>query len=79
MTSWLGQRDTSLDHAGRLAQVKEKASVLCEPFRSATLWMPEDTLVTYDQLGYWIPIPWDNREGRVTLAGDAAHPMTPRM
>ncbi|MCJ1417254.1 hypothetical protein MMC32_003596 [Xylographa parallela] len=77
VTSWLGIRDTSLDDAGRLRQVKEKAEVLPEPFRSANLWIPDDTHITYDQLAYWIPIPWDNRDGRATLCGDAAHPMTP--
>ena len=79
VTSWLGQRDTSLDNAGRLAQVKAKAEVLPEPFRSANLWMPEDTHITYDSIGYWVSVPWDNRQGRTTLAGDAAHPMSPRM
>jgi len=39
--------------------------------------MPDDTRVTYDRIGYWIPIPWDNHSGRSTLCGDAAHPMTP--
>lgn len=77
VTSWLGIRDTSLDDAGRLAQVKEKAKVLPEPFRSANIWMPDDTRITYDQLAYWIPVPWDNRDGRATLAGDSAHAMTP--
>ncbi|MCJ1255548.1 hypothetical protein MMC24_003364 [Lignoscripta atroalba] len=77
VTSWLGQRDTSLDNAGRLAQVKAKAEVLPEPFRSANLWMPEDTHITYDSIGYWVSVPWDNRQGRTTLAGDAAHPMSP--
>ena len=78
VTSWLGRPDDSLDTAGRLAQVKQKASTMCEPFRSAVMWMPDDTKITYDRMAYWIPIPWDNHNGRVTLAGDAAHPMTPR-
>ncbi|KAH8812897.1 hypothetical protein F5884DRAFT_786622 [Xylogone sp. PMI_703] len=75
--SWLGQQNESLDSAGRLAEVKQKASTMCEPFRSAALWMPEDTKVTYDRMAYWVPVPWDNHKGRATLAGDAAHPMTP--
>ena len=78
VTSWLGKQDDSLDTAGRLAQVKQKVSTMCEPFRSAVMWMPDDTKITYDKMAYWIPILWDNHDGRVTLAGDAAHPMTPR-
>jgi 2-polyprenyl-6-methoxyphenol hydroxylase-like FAD-dependent oxidoreductase len=42
------------------------------------MWMPDDTKIAYDKMAYWVPIPWDNHDGRVALAGDAAHPMTPR-
>ncbi|KAI9711202.1 MAG: hypothetical protein M1820_002189 [Bogoriella megaspora] len=77
VTSWTGMRDPGMDNAARLAQVKEKANALCEPFRSANLWMPDDTTITYDQISYWISKMWDTRNGRCTLAGDAAHPMTP--
>ena len=79
VTSWLGERDPSLNDADRLAQVKEKASKLPEPFRSANQWIPEGTRVTYDSIAYWIPVLWDNRDGRATLCGDAAHAMTPRI
>jgi len=67
-----------LDDATRLAQLKEKASIQAEPFRSAVQWMPEDTEITYNSMAYWEPVPWDNHSGRVTLAGDAVHPMPPR-
>lgn len=40
--------------------------------------MPDDTNITYDRMAYWVPVSWDSRDGRITLAGDAAHPMTPR-
>lgn len=33
--------------------------------------------MTYDLISYWESKPWDTHEGRVTLAGDAAHPMPP--
>ncbi|KAI9720895.1 MAG: hypothetical protein M1812_002734 [Candelaria pacifica] len=75
--SWIGDRDTSLDNAGRLAELKERVRDWPEPFRSATMWIPDDTPITYDRLSYWIPIPWDHKQGRGTLAGDAAHPMPP--
>lgn len=43
--------------------------------------MPDDNEnVWYGKLNHWDPGEkghrWDGREGRVTLAGDAAHPMT---
>jgi hypothetical protein len=50
---------------------------LAEPFRSAVLWMPDDTKVSFDRMVYWVTVPWDSRQGRVTLVGDAAHPMAP--
>lgn len=77
VNSWIGQRDPAMDNAARLAQIKAYASDFAEPFRSATLAMPADTIVTYDTMAYWVCIPWDNKGGRATLAGDAAHPMPP--
>ncbi|MCJ1311570.1 hypothetical protein MMC25_005243 [Agyrium rufum] len=77
VTSWRGEKDPNMTNSERLAEVKKKASVLAEPFRSAVEWMPEDTPVTYDPIAFWEPLPWNNHGGRVTLAGDAAHPMTP--
>jgi 2-polyprenyl-6-methoxyphenol hydroxylase-like FAD-dependent oxidoreductase len=59
--------------------VKAQMKDVCEPFRSGIQWIPagEDTKLFVTQLHYWIPVPWDNRRARVTLAGDAAHPMLP--
>jgi 2-polyprenyl-6-methoxyphenol hydroxylase-like FAD-dependent oxidoreductase len=59
-----------------LANLKAKAATFGEPFRSANLWIPEGTPVFENKLSYWVPIPWDDHNGRITLAGDAAHPMT---
>ncbi|KUJ11661.1 FAD/NAD(P)-binding domain-containing protein [Mollisia scopiformis] len=64
----------------RLAQVKRKSKGYCEPWKSAFEWVPEDQPAWYFDLTVWDPsLPdhqWDTRNGRVTLAGDAAHPMT---
>ncbi|KAL3425861.1 hypothetical protein PVAG01_02652 [Phlyctema vagabunda] len=69
----LGVRD-------RLQQARERGVRFCEPFKSAYAWLPEDQLAWYIKLAVWDPSnpdhQWDNRGGRVTLAGDAAHPMT---
>lgn len=66
----------------RLAQVKERSKVYCDPWKSALEWVPEDQPCWYFDLAVWDPsLPehnWDNKNGRVTLAGDAAHPMTYR-
>lgn len=59
---------------------KELARRFVDPWRSVFEWMPDDSEVWYSKLRNWDPsLPnhqWDNRQGRVTLAGDAAHPMT---
>lgn len=52
-----------------------------EPLRSAYEWLGDDVkTVYYVQLSNWDPsLPehkWNNHGGLVTLAGDAAHPMT---
>lgn len=41
------------------------------------MWLPDDTPATFDAINYWQSIPWDTKDGRITLAGDAAHPMPP--
>ena len=87
--SWatsLEQQDKERETYGnkeRLQQVKEKSNGYCEPWKSAFEWVGEDQPAWYFDLSVWDPSleahAWDNRNGRVTLAGDAAHPMTYRM
>ncbi|KAL1296774.1 hypothetical protein AAFC00_000237 [Neodothiora populina] len=77
ITGWLGDREAFPDAAERLAEVKRRGAKLCEPFRSATQWIPEGHPVTFDVLRYWVSVPWNTRGGLATLAGDAAHPMGP--
>ncbi|KAK5164743.1 uncharacterized protein LTR77_009406 [Saxophila tyrrhenica] len=37
---------------------------------------PWQLVIPSDRVSIWLPVLWDNHEGRVTLAGDAAHAMT---
>ncbi|KAK3171573.1 hypothetical protein OEA41_003657 [Lepraria neglecta] len=75
--AWLGNPDHSLSYKERLAMIKERAEELGEPARSAFTWIPPDTPVHKADISYWITQPWDNHGGRMTLVGDAAHPMPP--
>ncbi|CRL28765.1 Aromatic-ring hydroxylase-like [Penicillium camemberti] len=63
-----------------VAHQKELARRFVDPWRSVFEWMSPDQEVWYSKLRNWDPSllehRWDNRQGRVTLAGDAAHPMT---
>ena len=48
-----------------------------EPFRSANAWIPDGTPVYANRFTYWEPpLSWNNLGGKISLAGDAAHPMT---
>lgn len=59
--------------------LKERALQFSEPFRTATLAIDDDLVLPIDRGQQWKPIAWDNRGGKITLAGDAAHCMLPRM
>lgn len=53
------------------------AELLADPFRSALLSLPQDAVIWRERLSQWPTVAWDNIDrGSVTLAGDAAHPMT---
>lgn len=81
LTEW-DERQPSLappTSEARLARFKELASNYCEPFRSAAAWVKDNTFIAHGRIKHWPnPTLWDNHRGRVTLAGDAAHPMAPR-
>lgn len=67
--------------AEHVAHQKAMAAQFVDPWRSSLEWIPnETTTARYCKLTHWDPaLPehkWDNRGGLITLAGDAAHPMT---
>jgi 2-polyprenyl-6-methoxyphenol hydroxylase-like FAD-dependent oxidoreductase len=60
-----------------LERTRERTKGLVYPFDAMVRSIPEDTRVWYGKrMTYWPTKPWDNRGGRVTLAGDAVHAMT---
>ncbi|KAI5924734.1 hypothetical protein F4810DRAFT_709309 [Camillea tinctor] len=67
--------------AARLRAAKERSKMFADPLRSCFEWLADDhEEVYYSRVTNWDPsLPehgWDNHGGRVTLVGDAAHPMT---
>lgn len=58
-----------------LDYLKKSTKGLAEPFQLLIDWTPDDSECYIDEMKYWVTQPFDNRGGRVTLAGDAAHPM----
>jgi 2-polyprenyl-6-methoxyphenol hydroxylase-like FAD-dependent oxidoreductase len=78
MRAWHDELPASLDGDEALRRYKEKTAQECEPYRSASAWIPEGSRCHIDQLKYWAPEPWDSGAcGRITLAGDAAHAILP--
>ncbi|KAI4118670.1 MAG: hypothetical protein LQ345_001325 [Seirophora villosa] len=67
--------------AEHVVHQKQLAREYADPFRSAFDWLADDSATAwYGKLQHWDPgdpaHAWDGKGGRVTLAGDAAHPMT---
>lgn len=61
----------------RLQLVKNYAANYCEPFKSAVELIPDDTWVPPDVFRVRTnPVKWDNHDGRITIEGDAAHPIS---
>ena len=62
----------------RMRVLKERAQRWAEPWKTAGLNVEESTPIYQMPVSYWMPRVWDNHNGMITLAGDAAHPMPPR-
>jgi len=76
-----GDQVTPRSTAESVAHQKSLAKHFADPLKSVYEWMPDDTSTAwYGKLQLWDPLSpgnrWENHDGRVTLAGDAAHPMT---
>ncbi|KXX79373.1 FAD-dependent urate hydroxylase [Madurella mycetomatis] len=67
----LGEDDNLL-----LGYVLRRSGHLAYPFGDMLRAIPRGAKCWYSRMSYWPTKPWDNRGGRVTLAGDAAHAMT---
>ena len=74
LTTWpIAGKEDEENAENRLERLRAHMDGWTEPYKSVVEWVPDDVVIRPDQLRIWHPKPWDNRGGRVTLAGDAAH------
>lgn len=56
--------------------MKKHTAGFAEPLKGLIMNIKPASPVTRIQLRDWVSQPWEGGEGRITLAGDAAGPMT---
>jgi len=78
LVTWPKQDADYDDGKNMLGELRRRMDDWADPFKSAVEWIPEGTPAKAVHLRIWGPPEsgWDNRNGRVTLTGDAAHSMT---
>lgn len=78
---WQGKLDKPVLGRDAIELLKNSSSSkrLAAPFNLQIEWTPDDSICYIDEMKYWVPVPFGSPEttqdGRVTLVGDAAHPM----
>ncbi|KHO02086.1 Aromatic-ring hydroxylase-like protein [Metarhizium album ARSEF 1941] len=79
VTSWMVKSEKDEvppSDAERIAEMKRRATDFHPLLRQAVQSIPESAQALEIALQDWPCFDWDNRDGRVTLVGDAAHAMT---
>lgn len=77
LVTWpIADKEDEENAENRLERLRAHMEGWADPYKSVVDWLADDTVIGADQLRIWHPKPWDNRNGRATLAGDAAHSMT---
>ncbi|CAK7268754.1 hypothetical protein SEPCBS119000_003224 [Sporothrix epigloea] len=78
---WQGKLEKAVVGREAIALLKNSDSSkrLAPPFNLQIEWTPDDSVCYIDEMKYWVPVPFGGPEatqdGRVTVVGDAAHPM----
>ncbi|KAL4787698.1 hypothetical protein BJX76DRAFT_353958 [Aspergillus varians] len=71
-----GEGDIPATSAGKVARIKELCADMAAPIKKMVNSIPDSSEAIGVKLQDWPCLDWDNRGGRVTLAGDLAHAMT---
>ncbi|KAJ9640316.1 hypothetical protein H2199_005855 [Coniosporium tulheliwenetii] len=74
--TWIQEEPTTLSGNAIIEDMKRRTQSFADPYKTIIQAIPDGTKAWHNRLSYWPTQPWDNLDGRVTLAGDAAHPMT---
>lgn len=80
MTGWKQMGPLNFaDSKAIIADMRQRAEALTEPFRGIIDAIDDEAKAWSGYLPYWPTQGWEGHpaRGKVTLAGDAAHPMTP--
>jgi hypothetical protein len=78
LATWPRQEEDYRGDKNMIDELKRRMDDWSDPYKSAVEWIPEGTHARALDLRIWGPPKsgWDNRNGRTTLSGDAAHSMT---
>lgn len=78
LVTWPRHEADYIEGRNMVDELRRRMDNWAEPYKSAVEWIPEGTTAKAVPLRIWGPPEsgWDNRDGRVTLSGDAAHAMT---
>ena len=80
LATWPRQDADYVEGKNFVEELRQRMDDWADPYKSAVEWIPADTCAKPVPLKIWGPSEsgWDNRHGRITLTGDAAHSMTYR-
>ena len=77
LATWPRRDEDYTGDQNMVDELKKRMDGWGDPFKSAVEWIQEGVKAKALPFKIWAPTSsWDNRGGRVTLSGDAAHSMT---
>ncbi|KAK4939729.1 hypothetical protein LTR10_020013 [Elasticomyces elasticus] len=75
LATWPKTETPNEENTDMVAELRRRVEDWADPFKSAVQWIPEDVKAKAVPFRIWRPPSsgWNNHNGKVTLAGDAAH------
>ncbi|ORY61036.1 monooxygenase [Pseudomassariella vexata] len=76
LATWPKGENDVVEDRNYVDELRQRMNGWADPYKSAVEWVTTDIQAKPVPLKIWGTKQWDNRGGRVTLSGDAAHSMT---